>query len=243
MMHQETVVERHGQVRSDWLRSALMRCPVFPALDEGHVEKLVSACSAARFQRRGILLEQGGVAGCLYVLATGRVRVVRQASDSRVLTVAYRAAGDLLGETALSTHDETRASSTASATEPVEAVRIPLATMRSMLEEQPSFAQSMLGLMVDRRLEAERRVESLLSRSVESRVAEFLVDAAERYGVPDPRGVLISIRYTHQEIADYVGSTRETVTLTLGALRKEGLLDVAGRRLIVKNRERLVEKS
>jgi CRP-like cAMP-binding protein len=44
------------------------------------------------------------------------------------------------------------------------------------------------------------------------------------------------------EIAQAIGSTRETVTLTLGSLRKEGLLDVSGRRLIVKSREGLAQK-
>ena len=90
--------------------------------------------------------------------------------------------------------------------------------------------------MVDRRLEAERRVESLLSRSVESRVAEFLLEAAERHGIPETRGVLIGVRYTHQEIADYVGSTRETVTLTLGEMRRQELLCFDHRRIVIMRR-------
>jgi CRP-like cAMP-binding protein len=54
--------------------------------------------------------------------------------------------------------------------------------------------------------------------------------------------VLISAPITHAEIAHVIGSTRETVTLTLGAFRKEGLLEVAGRRLIVRDREALARK-
>jgi CRP-like cAMP-binding protein len=91
----------------------------------------------------------------------------------------------------------------------------------------------MLMLMVERRIQAERRVESLLSRTVESRVAEFLVDASERHGIPESRGVLIGVKYTHQEIADYVGSTRETVTLTLGDLRRRELLVFDHRRIVL----------
>ena len=87
--------------------------------------------------------------------------------------------------------------------------------------------------MLERRLQAERRIESLLSRTVESRVAEFLMDAAERHGIPESRGTLIGVKYTHQEIADYVGSTRETVTLTLGDLRRRDLILFDHRRVVV----------
>jgi CRP-like cAMP-binding protein len=82
----------------------------------------------------------------------------------------------------------------------------------------------------------------MLFRNVEGRLAEFLLKAADRWGVPTPKGVLISAPITHLEIAQSIGSTRETVTLTLGALRREGLLDVAGRRLIVKDREALAAR-
>jgi len=77
---------------------------------------------------------------------------------------------------------------------------------------------------------------AILFRNVEGRLVEFLLDAADRWGVPTPKGTLISAPITHLEIAQTIGSTRETVTLTLGALRRQGLLDVAGRRLIVTDR-------
>jgi CRP/FNR family transcriptional regulator, cyclic AMP receptor protein len=225
------VLGRSRPLRVDWMRRALERCPPFAALDEASFEGLASVCSPVRFPRRGMLYEQGCRADSLYVLASGRVRVLRAAGDSRTLTVAYRVPGELLGETALPDGQCYRA--TATATEPVEAARMPTRSVQALLTENPAFARRMMSLMVERRIEAERRVESLLSRSVESRVAEFLVDAAERNGLSDARGVLISVRYTHQEIADYVGSTRETVTLTLGEMRRQELVCFDHRRIVI----------
>jgi CRP/FNR family cyclic AMP-dependent transcriptional regulator len=230
---------RAPKPRADWLRCALRRCSAFAVLDEASLDSLSQSCTLAKFPRRGLLYQQGGTADCLFLVATGRVRVVRAAGESRALTVAYSAPGELLGETALPDGQSYRA--TASATEAVEAVRIPLRVVQTLLEQSPAFSQRMLALMVERRLEAERRVESLLSRSVESRVAEFLLDAVERNGVPDERGVLIAVRYTHQEIADYVGSTRETVTLTLGELRRQALLSFDHRRIVVTRQTELAK--
>ena len=98
---------------------------------------------------------------------------------------------------------------------------------------------AVLGLLLSRQRETEERIESMLFRNVEARLCEFLVKAADRWGVPTPKGTLISAPITHLEIAQAIGSTRETVTLTLGTIRRAALLDVAGRRLIVTDREAL----
>ena len=74
---------------------------------------------------------------------------------------------------------------------------------------------------------------------MEARLAEFLLKAASRWGIPEPRGVLIAAPFTHQEMANMIGSTRETVTLTLGDLRKRGAIEVDRRRVVVLDQEAL----
>jgi CRP/FNR family cyclic AMP-dependent transcriptional regulator len=128
---------------------------------------------------------------------------------------------------------------TATALDTVDELQIPPRCIDKLLGQNVGLARRMIELMIERRLEAEQRIESLLLRTVESRVAEFLLDAANCYGIPDSRGVLIGVKYTHQEIADFVGSTRETVTLTLGELRRRSLLLFDHRRIVVRDAEAL----
>ena len=97
------IERRNRQQRADWMRAAILRCGPFTVLDEEALEDLIKVSSPAKFARRGLLYEQGSVADSIYVVASGRVRVVRAAGESRTLTVAYRVAGELLGETALPT--------------------------------------------------------------------------------------------------------------------------------------------
>ncbi|MDH5674190.1 MAG: Crp/Fnr family transcriptional regulator [Myxococcales bacterium] len=213
------------------MRAALRRGGPFGALESAELDQIVESANAREFIRRKPLFIEGATASDLFVLASGRVRVVRGHDGDRLLTVAYRVAGDLVGETALADGRTYRTS--ASATEPVVAVAVPMRVVRRLLREHAGFADRMMRLMVERRLDAEGRIESLLSRSVESRVSEFLIDASQRHGVPDPRGLLIAVRYTHQEIADYVGSTRETVTLSLGELKRRKLIVTDHRRIVI----------
>jgi len=208
---------------------------LFDGLSVG-AQRIAPRCSLIRSPRKRLLYSQGLPASSVYVVVSGRVRVLR-ASSSRVLTVGYRCAGDLVGETGVVGPQQYQDS--ALATEAVEAIEIPNDALRELMTTEPVANERLLRIMVERRVEAERRVEELLVQSVESRVAGFLADAALRHGIPDSRGVLVGVKYTHQEIGDYVGSTRETVTLTLGEFKRRGWIDFDHRRVLVLDGEGL----
>ena len=219
--------ERKGQI--------LRRSDLFAQLDEPAMADVLAKSALVHVPRRKLLPTEPKPG--LFVLGAGRVRVLRTGPDDREITLDYHGPGEVVGESALSESDRTPA--VILARENVEAVRVPASLARQLLRREPRFAARLCEIMAERRRAAEHRLVALLTRSVESRVAEFVLDAARRYGVPDPRGSLIGIKFTHQEIASYVGSTRETVTLVLGELRRQKLLVIDHRRLVVTNPEGL----
>ena len=62
---------------------------------------------------------------------------------------------------------------------------------------------------------------------------------ATEYGIDDSRGTLVSLKITHQEMANLIGSTRETVSLTLSQFKRKGLIQTEGRRVILSDMEGL----
>ncbi|MCK6587893.1 MAG: Crp/Fnr family transcriptional regulator [Polyangiaceae bacterium] len=222
------------------IHRALKLSPVFDKAARTSKDTALAAASLEILPGDAQLFQQDAPSSGIIVLGRGRARVERAAGDKGFIPLGYRGSGDMLGESCIAGiphHTEN-----ATAMEEVEAVRIPTAVMNSLIAADPALASAVMGLMLSRQREVEERIESMLFRNVEGRLAEFLLKAAERWGVPSPKGTLISAPITHLEIAQSIGSTRETVTLTLGALRREGLLDVAGRRLIVKDREALAAR-
>lgn len=217
------------------MSATLGRNPLFAGLTTASAD-FAARGALVKLARRRQLYLQGAQASDVFLLTAGRVRVSR-ASAERSLTVAYRGPGELVGESGLLCGCVYLDAATAS--DDVEAVRVPIVALKELMSADPGFAERMLHLMVERRMQAERRIEGLLVRSVESRVADFLVDAAGRYGVPDSRGVLIGAKYTHQEIGDYVGSTRETVTLTLGDFKRRGFIAFDHRRVVLLDKNAL----
>jgi len=209
-------------------RRGLGRCGVFQGVSEEEMSEVVRKGVRIDLDRRQSLYRPDSEPA-LYVLVSGRVRVLRKRGDDVSVTLDYHGPGDLVGEDALLGGH----SAEAVVIEPVEAVRVPVGVLRRAMTKDGRFAGRVLELVLARRLAFESRLEALVERPVESRVASFLVEAAARYGIPDSRGILVAVKFTHQEVASFVGSTRETVTLVLGELKRAGLIDTDRRRFIV----------
>ena len=79
----------------------------------------------------------------------------------------------------------------------------------------------------------------LLFHSNRQRLVHLLLELANDYGRPSPEGVELGVRLSHQDLANIIGSTRETVTVTLGQLQAEGRLRVGRKRIILTDVEGL----
>lgn len=218
-------------------RHIVGRSSLLNALDADSIDEIVRQSTVVKVARRRPIHSQGEPGNFVFVVGSGRALVVRRADGDREFTVAYRGVGDLVGETPIAIGGTHRDG--ALAIDQLEVLRIPMRLVGDLMERSPKFCMALLKMMGERRMEAERRIEALLSRTVESRVADFLLRAAESHGIQESRGRLIGVKFTHQEIANYVGSTRETVTLTLGDMKRRGLILFDHRRVVVQDEEAL----
>lgn len=197
-------------------------------LDIGTVEKL---------SRRYRIAQQGEPAKNLLLIGSGRVKLERVTGD-RVFPIGHRGPGETIGETALG--NGALCTESAIVLDDTEALFLPLLAFRKLLTVDEALRNAVLVALSDRHLATERRLESLLLHGVEARLVDFLLASLVRWSEPHPNGELISAPFTHADIALLVGSTRETVTLLLGKLKRAGLLDFEKRRIVVRDREALL---
>jgi CRP-like cAMP-binding protein len=189
-------------------------------LEVGRVEALT---------RRWRLLEQGEQARSLVVIGAGRVRIDR-ASGDRVIPLGQRGPGDVVGEAYVGGGVATES---ATVVEQVEALVVPLVALRKLASADAGVRRALVECMISRQGDLERRLASLLLHGVQARLCEFLVIASDRWGEDQERGRRLCAAFTHAEIAASIGSTRETVTLLLGKLRREDLIAFEGRRVVL----------
>ena len=203
-------------------------------------DALLGLATVEQLPRRHAITTQGEPTRSLLLIGSGRVKIERMRED-RAVPLGHRGPGHLIGETALS--GVVAATESASVVDDVEALSIPIATLRQTLAADARLRAAVASAIVRQHHELEVRLVGLLLHGVETRLAAFLLDAAGRWGRPHPEGELLTAPFTHAEIAQLIGSTRETVTLVLGKLKREGLLAFDHRRVIIRDRAALAQRA
>jgi len=192
--------------------------------------------------RRRFVYHPGDPADSLYAIVHGRIKLCRiDQGSEREAVIDILAEGALLGESALySTAGRRENSAVAYASSRL--LKIPVGAFRKGMAEDDRLHDYTFRLIGQRLEQAERRLADFALNAIPARLDRLLVDFSDRYGVPESEGVLIDIPLPHREIASIVGSTRESVTVRLNAMRREGTIEFVNRRILVKRPESLLHE-
>jgi CRP-like cAMP-binding protein len=212
----------------------------FAGLSPEGRQTLLDLGTVERLPRRHTIVTQGEPARSFLLIGSGRVKLERMHGE-RPVSLGHRGPGHMVGETALA--GAPAASESAIVVDDVEALSIPVGALRQTIAAHAPLCAAVAAAIVKQHHELEQRLMGLLLHGVEARLASFLLDAGSRWGRPHPDGSLVTAPFTHAEIAQLIGSTRETVTLMLGKLRREGLVGFDRRRVVIRDRARLAERA
>ncbi len=207
------------------------------------VLQIASSSKLLEVRRRHFAYQAGDLADALYAIVSGRIKLCRiEADTGREAVIDILPEGSLFGESALYSAAGQRANS-ALAYENSQLLRIPVTDFKRGMAEEDVLHDYTLRLMGQRLDHAERRLADFALNAIPARLDSLLVDFSTRYGVPEAEGVLIDIPLPHREIASIVGSTRESVTVRLNEMRREGTIEFVNRRILLKRPESLVREA
>ena len=208
----------------------LKQCDLFVRLTNDDLAWLEARSRARTFARRSPIYLPADAADSVLLLASGRVKICNITAEGKQAILAFVEPGELFGE--LAVLDESARDEYAEAVEKTTVILIPGEHFRDLMEKHAGLSVGVTKLIGFRRRRIERRLKYLLFRSNRERLVNLLLELAESYGRQTNDGLLLDIKLSHQDLASVIGSTRETVTVTLGELQTEGRL-VLGRRKIV----------
>jgi CRP/FNR family cyclic AMP-dependent transcriptional regulator len=200
-------------------------------LADREVGDLAAAGRIRRYRRGATLLTEGSVSGLVIVLHSGRVKVSSVTERGDEVLLAVRSPGDLLGE--FSALDGEPYSATVTALDPVDALVVGAAEFRAFLEGHPAVALHLLELLTRRLRDADRKRVEFGAADTTGRVSSRLVELADRFGQPTQHGVRISVSLTQEELAGWVGSSREAVSKALRTLRARGWIETRRKAIVV----------
>ena len=198
----------------------LRRVPLFSLLTVAQAEVISGAVIKRRFKRGEALVEQGQKSNALFILLTGRARVVTSDSRGREVILATLDQGDYLGE--MSIIDNEPHSATVRAEVQTDVLMLGRAEFARCLTENASMSLVVMRGLVKRLRHADRKIESLALLDVYGRVAHALLD----FAVADAQGqLLIRDKISRQDLAKMVGASREMVSRVMKDLEERGFIE------------------
>lgn len=171
------------------------------------------------YRRREIIFGPGEDENLVFVVASGRVRIFF-AHEDKELTLSILRPGDIY-----TTHTRAYVQAYKDSTILVADTF----AFRKHIEEYPALTLAMTRVLGDLLKKSYSHILNLAFKSVRRRLEEFLLHEARRHGRPHARGTLVDLDMTGEQIASMLGTTRQTVSSTLGELMAEGLLLKEGR--------------
>ncbi len=209
----------------------LQGVPAFSALAEADLVRVAEVTVPRSFHSGEAVFYEGDESDTCYVVRSGHVRVVREHTDGRSLTLATLGPGEIFGELAI--FDQERRSATVQALEDIEVVAILGGDMRRMLRDHPDIAVKLLAALSRRLRETNERLSRQSFQTVQSRVAAVLAElvASSRSEGAAENDVLITA--TQSDLAQLAGSSRESASRFLAVLERAGVITQGRGRLTV----------
>jgi len=168
----------------------------------------------------------------IYLIVEGKVKILYYTEEGDEVTKSVLVKGDVLGELSL-LGEEKRKDYARVVRENTLVCQLTIDQMQLLMKENLNFALKINKLIGLRIRKLERRVEALVFKNVRTRMIEFIREFAEEKGEKDGQGYRINHFLTHKDMADLIGTTRQTVTTLLNELRSEGKIDFTRRSMFV----------
>lgn len=170
----------------------------------------------------------------IYLINHGEVKVYRSTNDGKEIILELLGPGSILGDTEALSGMEWK--NTAITKQDTIVHTVTQKTLLERAEKDRKLSAWLLERTAKKQLDTEALMEGLLFKSANSKVAQLLLDLADRYGVMSEEGTLIDYLITHQEIGNTIATTRETVSYAFMEFRQAGLIDTVKRRTVIKDR-------
>lgn len=195
------------------------------------IDLITDRGTRTRLQPGATLFHEGDRAAVVYGVVGGRVRIEVNTPTGGRLVLAVKEPGDVLGE--LGALDGRPRSATAVAIDAVELVQIGVDGFLAALAEQPRHAVTLLQRISRDLRESVDRTTVRASADTTQRLAMLLFDLAERYGEHTDTVVEIDLSLTQDDVAGWIGATREATARSLRTLRDQGCVATARKRISV----------
>ena len=217
----------------------IRRVPLFSTLSDDEFDKLSHIFIVRVYRRNQIIFLEEETGNYMYLVLSGKVKVAKSSASGKETLLAIHRPGDFFGE--MSLLDGQTSPATVSAIEDSKIISVSAADFHKYLLHNQKVLLQIINVLCAR-LRQVWQTQSMSSSTADVRIRMGIHQLAQKHGIRDAHGTIIDLKITHQELAEMVGTSRETVTRVLAQLRKKGIVEITQRRITLLDDEALIRE-
>jgi CRP/FNR family cyclic AMP-dependent transcriptional regulator len=209
--------------------AVLRSVPLFSSVPEEQLRLLTTVVTRRSTTRGSIIMAAGDPTDSLYIILSGRLKVMMSDADGKEVILSILGAGEFFGEMGLI--DDNPRSASVVAIEPCELLAITRRDFKKCMTENAEMAVAVMRGLVRRLREADRKIGSLALLDVYGRVARLLLDMSETVDGQK----MVTKRLPKQDIAKMIGASREMVSRVMKDLQTGGFIEMRGSTILLRD--------
>ena len=215
----------------------LRNIPLFREFEDSQLQLIAQTAVVRTYHKHEFVVREGDPGGTFYIILDGSVAVTRIASDGRETILSILKVSDFFGE--MSLFDSSLRSASIKTLTDVTVGIIEEAQFLEMLDNSPKIGRYLVTALSQRLRAANQLIAATTSQDIRARLASLLLNLTQSFGEKVENGTKITLRLTNQEMANMIGTTRETVNRTLNRFWDERLIDMRTSHVVVVEPDKL----
>lgn len=212
--------------------------PIFNILNPDELTEVLGRITRKEYKKSDVIFSEGIKAKTLYFVNEGKIKLYKHTKDGKEQILHILSNGDFFGELNLLKESEYRFNAKA-----ITDCKVCILTneeLKKIMLKNPEISIKVLEIMVERLSKVEELAKHLASNDIDSRIAYLLISLCNEYGEERPCGINIDLPMSREEMANYIGVTRETMSRKLKKFEEEGLIKLVGnKKIIITNKKEL----
>lgn len=220
-----------GQCMNCQHKMCAKKVPIFSNLESKQLERITDAITRRKYKKGEVIFLQGSVLDGLYIINSGKIKIFKYTKEGKEQILYILSDGDFFGELSLLKAEEVGFN--AEAMEDVNICMVQKKDFDKILALNPEISVKILDVIGGRLSKLETLVQSLGTKDIEARIAQMLLELSEEFGVRKRDSIEMEIPLTREDMANFIGVTRETISRKLSHLQDEGIIDLIGNKKII----------
>lgn len=216
------------------------KAPIFSMLDKEQFAEITNLILRRKYKKGQIIFFEGDVSDKFYIINKGKIKIFKYTKEGKEQILYILSEGDFMGY--LSLLKKGKFEFNAEALEDVSVCILTKDNFDSILKKTPEISLKILENLHDRIVRLEDLVQRLGTKDIEARIAGLLLSFARDFGTKQYEEIMIELPLSREEMANYIGVTRETISRKLTNMQDEGIIELIGnKKVLIKKLEYLEE--